>query len=114
MAILSARTPLMGRNLMAHLRSDLAIRIRCPRGAARSRRPRSSCAGRRRSALHLQLTASTSAGGSDATARRRDARHPPRRPARVVASTALGQALTGDSAVVIAIEPGHVAVLTSA
>jgi hypothetical protein len=69
-ALLSAPTPLMGRNLMAHLRTDLTFRIR--RTALPSSGPlvqtaallvRGATAGRR---FHLQLTASTSAGGSDA------------------------------------------------
>ncbi len=69
-ALLSSPTPLMGRNLMAHLRTDLAFRIR--RTALPSSGPlvqtaallvRGATAGRR---FHLQLTASTSAGGSDA------------------------------------------------
>jgi choline dehydrogenase-like flavoprotein len=69
-ALQSFPTPLMGRNLMAHVRSDFAVRI------ARAALPpqpgpvqtaamlvRGSTAGRR---FHLQLTASTSLTGSDA------------------------------------------------
>ena len=69
-ALLSFPTPLMGRNLMAHLRTDLVFRIR--RSVLPSAGPlvqtaallvRGTASGRR---FHLQLTASTSAGGSDA------------------------------------------------
>jgi choline dehydrogenase-like flavoprotein len=70
LALLSSPSPLMGRNLMAHVRSDFTVRIRraafadvaghvqtaalLVRGQAASGR------------FHLQLTASTSRAGSDA------------------------------------------------
>ena len=100
------------RTCVAIWRSASAGR-RCPRGAARPDGSAPRARGRRRSALHLQLTASTSAGGSDVLL---GVGMPVIRLAapRVVASTALGKALAGDSVVVIAIEPGDVAVLTSA
>jgi hypothetical protein len=70
LALLSFPSPLMGRNLMAHVRSDFTVRIRRAAFAAvpgnvqtAALLVRGRAAGGR---FHLQLTASTSRAGSDA------------------------------------------------
>lgn len=69
LALRSFPTPLMGRNLMAHVRSDFAMRIRRDAVAVPIGPVQTSAALVRGStptaAFHLQLTASTSRGGSD-------------------------------------------------
>ncbi|MDQ1745071.1 MAG: hypothetical protein QOE23_3410 [Pseudonocardiales bacterium] len=70
LALLSFPTPLMGRNLQAHVRSDFTVRIRRGAiGAALGPVQTAALLLRGRSTVgrfHLQLTASNSAGGSDA------------------------------------------------
>ena len=70
LALHSFPTPLMGRNLMAHVRSDFTVRIRRSALAVPCRR---TCRRRRilvrgvapSGRFHLQVTASTQRGGSD-------------------------------------------------
>lgn len=70
LALLSFPSPLMGRNLMAHVRSDFTVRIRRSAvGAVPAHVQTAAFLLRGRSAggrFHLQLTASTSRAGSDA------------------------------------------------
>lgn len=69
LALHSFPSPLMGRNLMAHLRSDFAVRIHRDALPALPSPVQTSAVLVRGSAptgaFHLQLTASTSRGGSD-------------------------------------------------
>jgi len=69
LALHSFPSPLMGRNLMAHVRSDFAVRIHRDALPALPGTVQTSAALVRGSlaagAFHLQLTASTSRGGSD-------------------------------------------------
>jgi choline dehydrogenase-like flavoprotein len=69
LALHSFPSPLMGRNLMAHVRSDFAVRIHRDALPALPSRVQTSAMLVRGStpsgAFHLQLTASTSRGGSD-------------------------------------------------
>ena len=69
LALHSFPTALMGRNLMAHVRSDFtsaSVARRCRRCLRTSRRPRSSFAVSTPSGrFHLQVTASTHTAGSD-------------------------------------------------
>jgi choline dehydrogenase-like flavoprotein len=69
LALQSFPTPAMGRNLMAHVRSDFAVRVHRDAFPALPAEVRTSAMLVRGSApagvFHLQLTASTSRGGSD-------------------------------------------------
>lgn len=69
LALHSFPTPLMGRNLMAHLRSDFAVRVHRDALGALGNRVQTAALLVRGQALtgafHLQLTASTSRGDSD-------------------------------------------------
>ena len=70
LALVSFPTPLMGRNLMAHIRSDFTVRVRrsaLPTVPGHVQTGALLLRGRAAGApFHLQLTASTSRAGSDA------------------------------------------------
>jgi GMC oxidoreductase len=70
LALVSCPSPLMGRNLMAHIRTDFTVRVRrsaLPQVPAHVQTAALLLRGRAAGApFHLQLTASTSRDGSDA------------------------------------------------